>query len=107
MQLCLAGGAEADERNINGTFEQGLAGWTGNGDLSCPQPRSGNFALATSAASLAAPASFTLTQPPLPTGTYVLTGWVRVMAGNATPRIRLIVNYAGAGSVPVDSSLAN
>ena len=102
---CLIGGAEADERNINGTFEQGLTGWTGSGDLSCPQPRSGSFALASSTASSSVPASFTLTQPPLPVGNYVLTGWVRVMSGTATPLIKLIVNYASAASEGNDSSL--
>ena len=103
---CLIGGAEADERNINGTFEAGLAGWIGSGELSCPLPRSGSYALATSTASSSVPASFTLAQPPLPVRNYVLTGWVRVMSGTATPRIKLIVNYAGAASVPTDSSLA-
>src|SRR4051794_3881439 len=92
--LCPGGIADADERNINGTFEQGMAGWSGAGDLTCPQPHSGQYALAVAPNGFSA--SYVLSQPPLPAGTYAMTGWVRVTAGSATPRVYLSLDFGSA-----------
>jgi hypothetical protein len=107
--LCLAFPANADDRNINGGFEQGLSGWSGFGDLTCPQPRSGQLALAlvpTGPSVVAVTAAYFVTQAPLPPGTYTLNGWMRVMAGSVLPKMRLVINFAGATSVSSATTLA-